>query len=200
MSSFYADYTYAKSFRDIPRRLKKTTVATNLPVKLGEVKRALDLGDTTTEDAELQELIPVAVEMVEHDAQRAFETETWKLYMDEFPEDVIELRMPPVISVTSVTYTDADGVTQTVSSANYDTDLTSEPARIIPAATTTGWPQTKQVPNAVTVTFTAGYSGYEVPRCAWMSIMLAVKALYHGCAPGDAYWSMIDRCRWEPGL
>src|SRR5690606_41094835 len=52
-------------------------------------------------------------------------------------------------------------------------------------------------PNAVNVVFTAGYPG-SIPRVAWLAIMAAVKALYNGCEPGDAYWAMIDRLRWGP--
>lgn len=188
-----------ETFRDIKSHLKRTGEPSAWPVTLAEVKRSLDLGDTTTEDDKLNDLIPVAVDMVEQDAQRAIAKQTWKLYMDEFPCETIELRMPPVQSVTSVTYTDWDDVTQTVSASLYDTDLQSSPARIIPSSDSSGWPCAKCMPNAVTVTFVAGYSA-SVPRAAWNAIMLAMRALYYNCEVGEAYWSFINRIRWEGGL
>lgn len=169
------------------------------PVTLAEAKRALDLGDTTTEDDEINELIPAAVEMVEKDCLRAIANQTWQLKMDEFPCDEIQLRMPPVMAVTSVTYIDTDGTSQTFSSSLYDTDLTSAPGRIRPNSGSTGWPETQCTPNAVTVTFTAGYDS-DIPRIAWKAILLALKSLYFGCDVGDGYWSMINRLRWEGGV
>ena len=196
-------YSYigsGKTFREIPHSLRRTTAPTGIPLQIGEARRALDLGGTTTEDSEIMENLPVAVQMVEVDSQRALLNGTWKLYMDEFPDKTIELRMPPVNTVTSVVYTDVDGASQTYSSSNYDTDLISTPARITPAVATTGWPNTKEITNAVTVTFTAGYSSEPVPPVAWKAVLLALKSVYYGCMVGDAYWSMIDRIRWESGL
>src|SRR5687768_2562394 len=111
-------------FHEIQSTLTRTVDPADYPVTLSEVKRALKLGTTTSDDdLELNDLIPVAVDMVERDAQRALARQTWVLYMDEFPCEEIELRMPPVISVTSVTYIDTDGDSQTVSTSDYDTDL-----------------------------------------------------------------------------
>jgi hypothetical protein len=41
--------------------------------------------------------------------------------------------MPPVIDVTSVTYTDADGSSTVLASTDYTLDARSEPARLVPA-------------------------------------------------------------------
>lgn len=177
--------------------LRRTSAPSSSPVSLDEVKRALDLGDDTGSDIELQELITVAVEMVEKDCQRALQSQTWKLFLDGFPE-AIELRMPPVTAVSSVKYTDTNGDEQTVSASDYYADTTTTPGRIWAVTT---WPSDVATdrPNAVNVTFTAGYTG-SVPRVAWLAIMAAVKALYNGCEPGESYWSIIDRLRWESGL
>lgn len=190
-----------QTFRDVHSTLERSGEPAGWPVTLEEVKRALKLGTTTEDDdEELNDLIPVAVDMVERHAQRALARQTWKLYMDEFPCEEIELRMPPIVSVTSVTYTDLDSVSQTVSSSLYDTDLKGSPGRIFPAASSTGWPTPKEIPNAVTVTFVAGYPA-NVPRAAWYAIMLAIKSLYHGCGePGEGYWSFIRQIKWESGL
>lgn len=185
--------------RDIKHKFKRTVDPTGLPVTLAEVKRqALKLGTTeTADDEEITDWIISAVADVEHDSQRSLMPQTWQLKMDEFP-DVIELRKPPIVSVTSVTYLDSEGDSTTLSASLYDTDLVGEPGRIVPADGTC-WPTVDCVPNAVTVTFTAGYPG-AIPRAAVTAIMLNVKARFNGCEPGDAYWSNINRLRWEGGL
>ena len=139
-------------FSEIKSKLTRSVEPAFLPVTLTEAKRFLDLGDTTTEDPKLEDWIPVAVEMVERHSQRALVKQTWKLYLDEFPCGTIELRRPPVQSVSSITYTDGNGDEQTVSSSDYETDLKSAPGRIVPVTT---WPSAKCMPNAVTVTFIA---------------------------------------------
>jgi len=194
MALHLSDYGY-RAQHEIRQSLRRTVPPSSAPVSLDEVKRALDLGDDTGSDDELAELIPAAVDMVERDVQRALMTQTWELTLDAFPCE-IELRMPPVIAVTSVKYTDTAGDEQTVSTSDYYTDLTTAPGRIWPVEM---WPTDVSCdrPNAVNVVFTAGYPG-SIPRVAWLAIMAAVKALYNGCEPGDAYWAMIDRLRWGP--
>ena len=194
-------YYTPKTFRQVESTLKPVGSPVDWPISLQDAKDRLEFGTTTEDDdRKIQSLIPVAVEMVETDCQRAIVNRTWKLYMDEFPCEEIELRMPPIVSVTSVTYTDSDGATQTVSSTLYDTDLVGEPGRIRPASGTSGWPTAACVPNAVTVNFTAGYGETPIPYTLIEAMLLALKALYYGCEPGEAYWSKINRNRWEGGL
>lgn len=190
----------AHVFQDYRYSLRRTGEPSYLPVTLTDALEQLDFGTVTDADKRKIEnnLFP-AVEMAEDDSQRSFASQTWKLRMDFFPP-VVELRRPPIVSVDSVQYIDLDGATQTWSSSNYDTDLSSAPGRIIPADTSTGWPSTNDEPNAVIVTFTAGYVNEAVPAKAIKAILLALKALYYDCDPSSAYWSLIDRLRWESGL
>jgi uncharacterized phiE125 gp8 family phage protein len=184
-------------FRDVRHRLRRTVEPMALPVVLDEVSRALKLGTLSDDDkAEITRWMHVAVADVEHDSQRALYPQTWQLKMDEFPCE-IELRKPPIIAVTSVTYLDTDGDSQTLATTEYETDLTSEPGLIVQAENTY-WPGTECIPNAVTVTFTAGYQ--VIPEAAFTAICLNVQARYNGCEPGGAYWANIDRLRWESGL
>lgn len=189
-----------KPFHRVKSKLIRTSDPTDDPVSLLDIKRNLYLGDTHTEDEVLEDLLPIAVDMVERDSQRALKTQTWKLYMDDFPHcpDVIELRKPPVQSVTSITYIDTGGDEQTLAASKYDTDLNSEPGRIIPKEGTV-WPCVHDEPFAVTVTFDAGYTG-SVPPPAFSAIMLALKAHYFNCSLGEGYHSMIDRIRWDGGI
>lgn len=186
-------------FHEVKSTLDRTVEPVSLPVSLTEVKRALKIDTTTTDDdAEITDWIISAVADVEHDSQRALMPQTWQLKMDEFPSYEIELRRPPILTVATVAYVDTAGDSQTLSTSLYDTDLTGEPGRILPAEGTS-WPSTDCVPNAVTVTFTAGYEG-AIPRAAWTAIVLNVRARFGGCEPDMAYWANINRLRWEGGL
>lgn len=183
--------------KDVRSSLRRTVDPTSLPYTLAEAKRALDMGDVVDADldTEVEELIPSAVEMVETDSQRALCSQTWQLKLDEFPA-FIELRRPPITAVSSITYLDEDETSQTLAATEYDTDLTSAPGIISPDTT---WQPTATVPGAVTVTFTAGYSG-PIPRAAWNAIGLALQSLYNGCEAGEAYWAQIGRLQWSGRL
>lgn len=67
---------------------------------------------------------------------------------------------PPLISVTSITYVDTDGATQTWASSNYTVDAPvgdfAEPGRICPVYGQV-YPVTRAQPAAVTIRFVAGY-------------------------------------------
>jgi uncharacterized phiE125 gp8 family phage protein len=188
-------------FHEIHTTLERTGEPSALPVTVKDIAIQLDLDPdnlSSDEEAKITAAIMDAVDTVERDAERALVRQTWKLYCDEFPCEEIELQMPPVISVTSVTYIDTDGDSQTVSTSDYVSDLKSSPARIFPVEGTY-WPSTDCQPNAVTVTFVAGYLA-TVPRAAHRAIVMAVKALYSGCELGDAYWHFINRIKWRGGI
>lgn len=94
---------------------------------------------------------------------RAIITQTWDWTFDAFPGDSrhnprasLFVPLPPLQSVTSVTYIDSAGDEQTLAASEYDVDTDSEPGRITPAYGET-WPTTRDVDNAVTVRFVAGY-------------------------------------------
>ena len=182
-----------KLFHELQQTLKRTGEPESFPVTLTEVKRAIGLGDITTEDDRLNDLIPVAVAEVEEHARRALMPQEWTLYLDRFPR-VIELNRPPIISVDSVAYIDPDGNPQTVNASLYEVDTTSEPGRVMPIPDGY-WPETERVPNAVQVVFQAGYSG-AIPPAAWQAIVRKVKALYYECDSDDGYWHFIDQLRW----
>ena len=113
---------------------------------------------------------------------RALITQTWKLHVDGFPDDAsgIEIPLPPIQSVDSVTYVDGDGATQTLSTDVYKTvGGYNNPARLV-LKWDQQWPTTREQEEAVTITFTAGYgdAASDVP----MPIRLAIKVM-----AGDFY-------------
>jgi len=117
----------------------------------------------TTGNSEIASLITDARRAAEGILDRALITQTWELTLDRFPfysadntRSEILLPRPPLQSVTSITYTDIDGATQTLASANYKVDTIGEPGRVVPAYGLS-WPSTRNEINAVTVRYVCGY-------------------------------------------
>lgn len=105
--------------------------------------------------------IPAAVQAVEDRTARQLFRATLVQPLDRWPcSGVIELKRSPVVSVSSITYLDMAGATQTWAASNYRVDApnarTSRRARIGLAYGAT-WPSIQDVINAVSVTFIAGY-------------------------------------------
>lgn len=158
----------------IPRLVTPPTVE---PVSLDEAKEHLRvLSDDT--DAEIESMIVAARQMVESgeswSLERSLITTTWRVVLDRFPK-CIELPRPPLISVSSITYVDTNGTTQTLSPSLYQVDSHNEPGRIVPAYGQV-WPVTRDQINAVTVTYTAGYgaTAASVPMGIKQAILLCL--------------------------
>lgn len=132
------------------RRITTTTE----PATLTQIKALIPINGTD-HDARITTLISALRMEAEQITGRSLATSTWQIKLDEFPYE-IRLLWPPIVSVESVEYVDADGATQTLSSSLYVVDSHNEPGWILPA-TDTEWPSTYDTANAVTVNYTAGY-------------------------------------------
>jgi len=95
---------------------------------------------------------------------RALVTQTWDLKMDGFPRAAIKLPLPPLQSVTSVTYVDGNGDSQTLAASGYTVTGVGElgPARIVPSYGNS-WPTTRNHVDVVTVRFVCGYASGSSP-------------------------------------
>lgn len=85
----------------------------------------------------------------------------------------IELPVPPLISVESITYIDEVGQTQTLDPSTYRVDPYSTPGRIIPLQ---DWPKLGTNYSGITILFTAGYS--TVPASVKNAMKLIIGSLY----------------------
>lgn len=191
-------------FAGMKASLKRTAETGTDPVSVDDFKAHARI-DYSEEDLLLAGYLKAARDMVERDSQRALFTQTWTLKLDAFPCDVIELRVCPVQSVTSIVYTDTAGASQTWSASNYVVDVQSEPATITLANGQT-WPSTLDQANVVTVTFTAGYAtASAVPPLACQLIRLLAAHWYRNresVGPGNmgsipqTYDDGIQRLCW----
>ena len=136
--------------------LKLITAPATTPVTLAEAKVYLNISDTS-QDTKLTALIAAATSYLDGPSGylgRAIYTQTWELHLDDFP-DAIEIPLGPVASVSSVKYYDTASVLQTISTANYQTDLISSSQWIVPISTYT-WPDVAEGINNVVIQFVAG--------------------------------------------
>lgn len=150
------------------------------PVSLAEARAQCRI-DGTDEDDLLSIYIAAAREAAEHRTNRRFITQTWLQTLDEFPvTSDIKLLVPPVASVTSVTYVDPEGTTQTLASTAYVLDANAQPAGWLLPADGTEWPDTDDVINAVQITLVCGYgaSGSSVPTALRNWMLMTIGYLY----------------------
>lgn len=126
------------------------------------------------EDTLIEALIKVARELAEVQSGRCFISQTWRATYNEFPgfpvspslwsnsvasrADRVGFDLPrsPVISVSSVKYTDEAGVEQTMPSTDY-TLISDEAAARVILAYGKSWPTARDEENAVRIQFVAGY-------------------------------------------
>jgi uncharacterized phiE125 gp8 family phage protein len=155
--------------------LTLVTAPTSEPVTLEEAKTHCRV-DFNDDDALLEGHIAAAREYCENFTRRQFVTATYALRMDDLPDEIV-LPRPPLASVTSITYVDATGSTQTLSSSLYTVDTYVEPGRIVPAYNAT-WPSVRGHTNDVVVTFTCGAAVANVPARAKQAILLLVGHWY----------------------
>lgn len=146
--------------------LTLTSAPATEPITTTEAKSHLRV-DGTDEDTLIGALIVAAREFCETYQNRAYVTQTWTLTLDEFPTDGstwIDIPLPPLQSVSSIVYLDAEGTSTTWGTSNYVVDTKSTPGRVA-LAPDKSWPTTQAGRiNAVTITFVAGYgAASDVP-------------------------------------
>jgi hypothetical protein len=152
------------------------------------------------QDATLNALIKTARRRCEDVARRALVTQTWQMSIDRFPglvavspdypgweylrlgadgdPRVIRTPRPPLISVSSISYVDTAGATQTADPSTYLVDTASLLGRVFPAYGSY-WPVTRPQGGAVTMTYVAGYgAAAAVPDDIVTALKIAVAYLF----------------------
>jgi uncharacterized phiE125 gp8 family phage protein len=155
--------------------LRLITAPTVEPVSLATAKAFLRV-DGADEDALIHALIKAAREKGEELSRRAFITQTWEMIIDGWSRDYqLKLYRPPLQSVTSVKYIDADGAEHTWS--DYVVDTRSEPGVVLFYS----YPSDSLVKSgAITIRFVAGYGDAEtnVPERIKQAILSLVAYWY----------------------
>jgi uncharacterized phiE125 gp8 family phage protein len=157
---------------------KLKTAATSTPMSRQDVKDHLRL-DTTDDDNLVDRLTTAATHKIETDTGRALFTQTWTIYMDDWPrvnsrsrgahthgrldyKDAIIVTRPPLSSVSSIKYKDVDGTQQTLAASQYQVDTNSEPGRIMLEPGSSGWPALETGRIApIEIEFICGYGSTQ---------------------------------------
>jgi len=138
------------------RRWSVTTAPTVEPITLEELELFAKI-DGSTEDDLLESLIIGVRGAMERYLGRALLEQTITLTMDFWPGWVIELPMPPLISVTSITTLDEDDTETTYSSDYYYIDVDKDPGRIILKQSVTPPNNTSRYYGGYKIIYKAGY-------------------------------------------
>jgi len=152
---------------------------------------------STPDEDDIRQMVVAAREYAEQYQWSSLMTQTWVLNLDRFPPDEIQIPKQPLASITSVSYVDFAGDSQTlVTGTDFTPDFTSQPGRIIPAFNKT-WPSTRGHIDDVTIVFVAGYgtgvpAGSTVPQRIKHAIKLMVADWYWNRGP---IGTMTDRLR-----
>lgn len=169
------------------------------PVSLAEARAHLRL-DNTDDDGILAGYILAARRFAEGYIRGAIVTQTWDYTINErwplmrlecgYYRHRIELPLHPVQSVTSISYVDDNGVTQSLSGSMYTAHLLGS-VPYIDQAYNQSWPSVRAVSDAITVRFVAGYLPEKVPDEIRAAILLHVESLYDRCEDKDR----CEECR-----
>lgn len=165
-----------------PWSLTETVAPAVEPMTTAEAKLHLRV-DHADEDAYIDALVAAARMQFELITRRALVNTTFELKLDAFPTEIRPPRSP-LSSVSSITYVDTDGATQTLATSVYSVDTDTEPGRIS-LAFNQSWPSIRQQNNAVTVTFVAGYgaAATNVPAAVVLPVKLLLAHYYEFRAP-----------------
>jgi len=163
-------------------RSKLITAPTVEPVTFDEFShhaRLIDLVDETVSDEEdyVESLITLARNWCEDYTGRAFITQTWDFYMQDWPAgDYIEIPKPTLSGISYIRYYGTDDTEYTLSaSTEYSSDLISEPGRVV-LRYNQSWPSTSLRPsNPICIRAICGYgdAATDVPT----NIKHAIKML-----------------------
>ena len=149
------------------------------PVTLDEQRAQMLIPDTLSEDDDFIEndCIKTAREIVEEETWRALMTQTWRLNLMHF-SDSIPLPRPPLQGVSSITYIDLGGAEQTLPTSFYTVLTDDVPGRIC-RAYGQSWPAVRCVPNAIKITYVAGFASADaVPSAYKKAIKLLAADFY----------------------
>ena len=148
------------------------------PLSLTEAKAHLRV-TSTSEDTLITAYVAAARTSAEKYLWRSLITQTITVELECLPSGNDPLLLPGgnVQSITSLKYTDSDGVLTTITDAQEQ--LNAEPAELTPAYTT-AWPSARRIPASIQVVYVAGYgdAGSDVPEAIRHAMRLMIGDFY----------------------
>lgn len=160
-----------------------TSAYTDLPVTLDRVRQHLRNEDLNYDDEYVIGLIRGCAKTIEQHYGLSLLSQTYVETHREFPgfsSRAIELRVHPIVAITSIQYLDADGTTKTWDSAEYYSGRYLNASFVAPKI---GYEYPSTVADragAVTITYTAGFGtkASDVPNDIQTALLLMIGKLY----------------------
>lgn len=153
------------------------TPPTSEPITLAEAKaQCRVLHDH--EDTYLTGLIALARQYAEEVLGYGMLTQTWDYYLDSFAAKVIRLPKGPVVSVSSVSYADLNGSTQTLASSVYLLSAGKAPAEIT-LKSGQAWPSVFTQADSVVIRYVVGHATAAAIPAALKHAMLMLIAHWY---------------------
>lgn len=160
------------------------------PLTQAEAKNHIKVDGSDDSDA-IDRLISTSRTLVEEITGTKLVSQTVVMRCSEWC-DLVDLPLAPIISVSSVTYLDSAGTSQTLSTDVYESVLHGlEPH--IRLKINQSWPAIRDASDAITVTAVAGYASLPAPVKSAM--LLTISALYDGRGNGnipDGAMALLD--------
>lgn len=164
---------------------RRTVAPTDLPVTADFIgNQVLRVVNGSADDEFIEAAITAATQQAEEETQRALMPQTWQMVLDRFPcSGKIHVERPPFLSVVSLAYYDADNAVQelAVSPAEFDVIPSGMYSKaIVKPLGAASFPATYCRPDAVTLTYRAGYDDPDDPELQTINlgIGLMVGELY----------------------
>lgn len=157
--------------------LQRLTQPSEEPISLEQARFNCSIEDSDNDDA-LLDLVRQSREYCEERTDAALIACQWKMTFDYFPRCSAWLTLPrwPLQAVDSIEYVNWDGTLATIDTDNVVVRKDSHGRGRIALVDWANWPSTRNTPDAVRVTFTAGYlSASEVPS-TWQRALLMLVA------------------------
>jgi uncharacterized phiE125 gp8 family phage protein len=154
------------------------------PVTLDEAKLYVRV-DGTAEDDQINLLITAARELFERETGLILLRQSWTKSLDAWPSVYktarrrVFLPLRPVISVTSITVTDAAGTATVLPASDYALDMASEPPRVVEVVPG-HWPAPGAAAAGIAIGFDAGYGDVaeDVPAAIRLALLKLIAEGY----------------------
>ena len=187
----------------------------SLPEAMGHLQ--LDEDQWADHAENVTALVTAAEQAFERHTERQLLEATWKLELDRFPRwgRPIVIPHPPLVSVSSVEYIDGAGAPQTWDPGEYVVNAPAGPhaheGQLYPGFGK-AYPGTACIPNAVAVTYVAGYaSAALVPYRFKQAMLLMLNYWFRNrdsssesslpLAPPTAAIALMDQARtWQSAM
>lgn len=147
-------------------------------VSLSDAKVHLRV-DHDADDVLILQVVDAATERFEDYQNRSFVTQQWRLTLGRFPRGrIIYLPRPPVSAIDKIEYITPAGDVEEMTTGDYRISESLGVNTIVLTAGRT-WPRVADEPDAVRITYTAGYGNAEdVPEAVSAAVLLLSGHLY----------------------